>query len=195
MSSGADVAGAAEYTGTRELEKTLALREEGTGEANECFIEAQSVWQIVWRYHPVGEDEAVDASLEELRASLDKLKEALAADKPTVPDPDTAVVDQDTVRDAAVDEEKASNEHVNETALFMVQTPPPECSLRIEIPAPTQGSGGAGGFSFSGHGSHAGIRSDGRSMSHDAIIPIARALTISFRFAAVTSSLSKPRRP
>ncbi|GIZ44371.1 hypothetical protein CKM354_000756900 [Cercospora kikuchii] len=74
--------------------------------ANECLIKAQSVWRIVRRWHPVGEDEAVDASLKDLRVPLDKLKEALAADKPTGSDPDTAVVDQVTVRDAVVDEER-----------------------------------------------------------------------------------------
>lgn len=36
-------------------------------EANDCF-KAQSVWQIVRRWHTVGEDESVDASLEELRS-------------------------------------------------------------------------------------------------------------------------------
>lgn len=77
-------------------------------EANECFIQAQSVWQIVRRWHPFGGDEAVDASLEELRVALERLNEALATDKPTGSDLDTAVEYQVTVRDATVDERKAT---------------------------------------------------------------------------------------
>ncbi|PPJ60805.1 hypothetical protein CBER1_02329 [Cercospora berteroae] len=46
-------------------------------EASECYVEAHTLWRIVRRWNPAGEDEKMDTAMAELKQELDDLKEAL----------------------------------------------------------------------------------------------------------------------
>ncbi|KAF2133565.1 hypothetical protein P153DRAFT_363735 [Dothidotthia symphoricarpi CBS 119687] len=47
------------------------------GEANDCRLEAEAMWRIVRRWHPLGEDVEVDRLMAIIRESLDDLDRAL----------------------------------------------------------------------------------------------------------------------
>jgi hypothetical protein len=72
-------------------------------EAHDSYVEALTMWQIVRRWHRAGEDAKVDATMEELRVSLEELKEALAKDKPAY-DADEEVANRMAEHDATVQE-------------------------------------------------------------------------------------------
>jgi tetratricopeptide (TPR) repeat protein len=74
-------------------------------EAHDSYVEAETMWRIVRRWHRAGEDAKVDAAMEELRVSLEELKETLAKDKPAYDD-DEEVANRMAEHDAAVQEQK-----------------------------------------------------------------------------------------
>ncbi|GIZ43867.1 hypothetical protein CKM354_000708000 [Cercospora kikuchii] len=64
--------------------KTFALLGNTLGdwtEAWEYYVEAHTLWRILRRWNPVGEDEKVDAALAEMRHALEALKSALDEEK------------------------------------------------------------------------------------------------------------------
>lgn len=64
--------------------KTLTLLGNTLGdwtEAWECYVEADTLWRIVRRWNPVGEDEKVDAAMSEMKHALEALKSALDEEK------------------------------------------------------------------------------------------------------------------
>jgi hypothetical protein len=52
-------------------------------QANECRQDADALWRIVRRWHPVGENETLDTYMAEIRDLLDVCREALAQEEPS----------------------------------------------------------------------------------------------------------------
>ncbi|SMR42730.1 unnamed protein product [Zymoseptoria tritici ST99CH_1E4] len=90
-------------------------------EANACFLRAEAMWRLVRRWHRVGHDAQADEAIEELRISLDELKEALDVDRPLNDDPETAVEDAIATHDANVEEERRLAPNDDEEELERVE--------------------------------------------------------------------------
>lgn len=65
------------------------------------------MWYPVRNWHPVGRDDEVDKTLEDLRSSLYELKTAPAADKPEENTQNMAVANTSAAGKAAIGEEPA----------------------------------------------------------------------------------------
>jgi hypothetical protein len=101
-------------------------------EAWRCFLQAESMWRIVRRWHPIGEDAAADEALEELRVALAELKEELEKE------------DQMEDAEEAIEDEKASNAHEDadalrevEAAMFNSSLQPPEVQIQVCVVCPS----------------------------------------------------------
>ncbi|KAK5129009.1 hypothetical protein LTR85_000342 [Meristemomyces frigidus] len=71
--------------------KTLVLLGSTLGdwkEANDCCVEANTLWRIVRRWHPVGHDAKIDEAMEEESESVAELREALDGDEDKPPEYD-----------------------------------------------------------------------------------------------------------
>lgn len=79
-------------------------------DANDCFVKAESLWQIVRRWHTVGEDAKVDRSLEDIQVALVELKEILEADKPPENSSEADVNAAMTENDSEAEEAKGMEE-------------------------------------------------------------------------------------
>jgi hypothetical protein len=51
-------------------------------EANDCHVEAETMWRVVRRWHPEGEDLELDAYMKDLRESLDEVGAVLEQTEP-----------------------------------------------------------------------------------------------------------------
>lgn len=78
------------------------------GEANTCCIEADFLWRVVRRWHPVG-DATIDAAMAELKESIVLLRGVLDEEKerPTDYDAEDVVLHRLEEHDKEVEEEQA----------------------------------------------------------------------------------------
>jgi len=51
-------------------------------DSNDCRVKAETMWRIVRRWHPLGEDKVVDEAMAEIRRSLDELNDDLKNSEP-----------------------------------------------------------------------------------------------------------------
>jgi hypothetical protein len=88
--------------------KTLVLLGATLGdwrEANACREHAECNWHIVRRWHPAGENSKNDTAMQELRISIDELRQALADEEPVEDDSDAAFEEKIAIHDEAVEVE------------------------------------------------------------------------------------------
>lgn len=83
-------------------------------EANGYRSQAETLWRIVRRWHPEGEDAKVDAAMQELRTALDALKNELEVEQPEDYDPEEDVEAELAAHDERVAEEVALAEAEND---------------------------------------------------------------------------------
>jgi hypothetical protein len=105
-------------------------------EAQKCYVLAESLWRITRRWHPEGEDEVIDESLEELREGLVELREALDADEDAQRF-ETPVSRLAAQHGSKVADEKARNidgNAVDEDAVKKATTSPTDPATASEVP-------------------------------------------------------------
>jgi hypothetical protein len=108
-------------------------------EAQKCYVLAESLWRITRRWHPEGEDEIIDQSLEQLREDLVELREALDGDEDAQrPENSEAAVSELVAQHhARVADEKAMIQNevaVDEDAAKTATTSLPDPATASEVP-------------------------------------------------------------
>jgi hypothetical protein len=122
--------------------KTLIILASTVGnwwEANEYFVDAQTLWRIEKRWHAEGDNISVDGYLEEIKIELDELDKVLADEEPEDSDHETTVDDisifhdesiadtQGTIDDLGVDDrlDPGRQAHVDSPAMLSIMYPTP----------------------------------------------------------------------